>query len=115
MLACGYGLVPNLELPRLLGCETTPERVRTDDAQRTSRADVFAAGEACGIGGLGQALATGAVAGLGRGRRRSPDRAPARVPPRAGLRLRGWHGPSRRAASCAPSRARTRSSAAART
>ena len=28
VLACGFGLVPNLELPRLLGCETTAERRR---------------------------------------------------------------------------------------
>jgi hypothetical protein len=36
----------------------------TDDAQRTSAPGVLAAGELCGIGGVGQALVTGAIAGL---------------------------------------------------
>jgi NADPH-dependent 2,4-dienoyl-CoA reductase/sulfur reductase-like enzyme len=64
VLACGFGLVPNLELPRLLGCETTAEGVVVDASQRTSRDGVFATGELCGIAGLDQALATGAIAGL---------------------------------------------------
>ena len=64
VLACGFGLVPNLELPRLLGCETTADRVVVNGSQRTSRKGVFAAGEPCGIAGVGQALATGAIAGL---------------------------------------------------
>jgi D-hydroxyproline dehydrogenase subunit alpha len=64
VLACGFGLVPNLELARLLGCETDGERVATDAAQRTSVPGVLAAGELCGVAGVGQALVTGAIAGL---------------------------------------------------
>jgi NADPH-dependent 2,4-dienoyl-CoA reductase/sulfur reductase-like enzyme len=64
VLACGYGLVPNLELPRLIGCETAGDRVVTDAAQSTSVPGVFAAGELCGIGGVDHALVTGAIAGL---------------------------------------------------
>ena len=64
LLACGFGLVPNLELARLLGCATTPDRVVVDDSQRTSERPVFAAGELCGIAGAGHALVTGAIAGL---------------------------------------------------
>jgi NADPH-dependent 2,4-dienoyl-CoA reductase/sulfur reductase-like enzyme len=64
VLACGFGLVPNLELPRLLGCETTAQGVVVDASQRTSRDGVFAAGEPCRVAGVGHALATGAIAGL---------------------------------------------------
>lgn len=68
LLAVGYGLVPNVELARLLGCELetrdTHERVRVDACQRTSIANVYAAGEVCGIGGRDAALVEGAIAGL---------------------------------------------------
>ncbi len=64
VLACGFGLVPNLELPRLLGCETTADGVVVDAAQRTSRAGTFATGELCGIAGVDHALVTGTIAGL---------------------------------------------------
>lgn len=64
VLACGFGLVPNLELARLLGCETTSEGVTVGRAQQTSRPGVFAAGEVCGIAGVDHALAAGAIAGL---------------------------------------------------
>jgi NADPH-dependent 2,4-dienoyl-CoA reductase/sulfur reductase-like enzyme len=73
LLACGFGLVPNLELARLLGCATTADAVRVDDAQRTSLPWVHAAGELVGIGGLDQALATGAAAGLAAADRPLPD------------------------------------------
>jgi len=72
ILACGFGLVPNLELPRLLGCETTADRVVVDASQRTSRDGVFATGELCGIAGVEHALATGAIAGLAAAGRVSP-------------------------------------------
>jgi NADPH-dependent 2,4-dienoyl-CoA reductase/sulfur reductase-like enzyme len=72
VLACGYGLVANLELPRLIGCETRDEAVVTDAAQRTSVEGVFAAGELCGIAGVDQALATGAIAGLSAAGREIP-------------------------------------------
>jgi NADPH-dependent 2,4-dienoyl-CoA reductase/sulfur reductase-like enzyme len=72
VLACGFGLVPNLELPRLLGCETTAEGVAVDSSQRTSRDSVFASGELCGIAGVEHALATGAIAGLAAAGRGTP-------------------------------------------
>jgi NADPH-dependent 2,4-dienoyl-CoA reductase/sulfur reductase-like enzyme len=65
LLACAFGLAPNLELPRLLGCATSGEHaVRVGEDQSTSVPGVFAAGELCGVGGVDQALATGAIAGL---------------------------------------------------
>ena len=74
VLACGFGLVPSLELPRLLGCATTAEAVLVDARQGTSVPGVFAAGELVGIGGASQALATGAAAGLAAGGRPVPPR-----------------------------------------
>jgi len=64
VVACGFGLVPNLELPRLVGCEIADNRVVTRGAQETSVAGVYAAGELCGIAGVDHALVTGAIAGL---------------------------------------------------
>ena len=72
VLACAFGLVPNLELPRLLGCEADEDRLLLDESQRTSVAGIYAAGELGGIGGDGHALATGAVAGLGAATRPVP-------------------------------------------
>ena len=66
-LACGYGLVPNLEMATLLGCETDQGKVRVNSAQLSSRDSVWAAGEATGIGGVDKALAEGHVAGLAAG------------------------------------------------
>jgi hypothetical protein len=63
VLACGYGLVPNLELARLLGCEAAPDRVLLGARQETSVPGVFAAGELGGIAGVDHALVTGAIAG----------------------------------------------------
>ncbi|QCW28000.1 oxidoreductase [Lysobacter enzymogenes] len=66
-LAVGYGLVPNLELAQQLGCELQAHGahacVRVDALLRTSVASVYAAGEACGIGGRDCALVEGAMAG----------------------------------------------------
>jgi hypothetical protein len=64
VVACGFGLVPNLELGRLLGCAVEGEALVVDEAQRTSVPGVFAAGEVVGVGGTGHALVTGALAGL---------------------------------------------------
>jgi NADPH-dependent 2,4-dienoyl-CoA reductase/sulfur reductase-like enzyme len=74
LLACGFGLVANLELPRLLGCAVDGGRVVVDEAQQTSRPSVFAAGELSAVGGLGHALATGAIAGLNAAGRAVPER-----------------------------------------
>ena len=63
-LACGYHLVPNLELPLLLGCRTEAGFVAVDGLQRSSAANVFCAGELTGIGGVERALLEGQIAGL---------------------------------------------------
>jgi NADPH-dependent 2,4-dienoyl-CoA reductase/sulfur reductase-like enzyme len=63
-LACGYHLVPNLELPALLGCRIENGFVATDDLQRTSIPNVFCAGEPTSIGGVELALLEGQIAGL---------------------------------------------------
>ncbi len=63
-LACGFGLVPNLELPTILGCETRDGASVVDDWQRTTVPEVYCAGESAGIGGLEAALLEGQVAGL---------------------------------------------------
>jgi NADPH-dependent 2,4-dienoyl-CoA reductase/sulfur reductase-like enzyme len=71
-LACGFGLVPNLELPRLLGCETTADAVVVDSSQQTSLPRVFAAGEIVGVAGADHALASGGIAGLAAAGREAP-------------------------------------------
>ncbi len=59
----GWGLVPNLELPRLLGCEEGPHGVAADAECRTSQAGVWAVGEALGAAGAQAAIEDGAAAG----------------------------------------------------
>jgi NADPH-dependent 2,4-dienoyl-CoA reductase/sulfur reductase-like enzyme len=71
-LACGVGLVPNLELPMLLGCEVRDGVVRVDERQQTTVPEIFCAGETTGIGGLELALAEGQIAGWTAGGR--PER-----------------------------------------
>ena len=63
LFACGFGLVPNVELPLVLGCESAGGFVRVDDFQATSVAQVYCAGEPTGIGGADCALAEGQIAG----------------------------------------------------
>jgi NADPH-dependent 2,4-dienoyl-CoA reductase/sulfur reductase-like enzyme len=63
-LACGFHLVPNLELAHLLGCELNAGVVRVDEFQQTTIAGVYAAGEVTGIGGLELSLVEGEIAGL---------------------------------------------------
>jgi len=63
-LACGFGLVPNLELPLSVGCAVADGVVRVDAWQRTSISGVYCAGEATGVAGLEAALAEGSIAGL---------------------------------------------------
>lgn len=58
-LACGFGLVPNTELPALLGCGTT-----VNQFQETATPGVYAAGEVTGIGGLDLSVVEGEIAGL---------------------------------------------------
>ncbi|HEX6607426.1 MAG TPA: FAD/NAD(P)-binding oxidoreductase [Chloroflexia bacterium] len=63
-LACGFGLLPNVELAAALGCAIRGGAVRVDRRQQTSRAGVYCAGEATGVGGVDLALVEGRIAGL---------------------------------------------------
>jgi NADPH-dependent 2,4-dienoyl-CoA reductase/sulfur reductase-like enzyme len=78
-LACGYGLIPNVELAQALGCATAtttamssapaasagPQTVvKADDCQRTSVPGIYCAGEGTGVGGVDLALVEGRIAGL---------------------------------------------------
>ena len=63
-LACGFHLVPNLELAELLGCQIENGAVSVDEFQQTSVPHVYAAGETTGIGGLELSLIEGEIAGL---------------------------------------------------
>jgi NADPH-dependent 2,4-dienoyl-CoA reductase/sulfur reductase-like enzyme len=63
-LACGFGMVPNLELAALMGCRMSQTGVAVDEYQRSSTPDVYCAGEITGIGGLELALVEGEIAGL---------------------------------------------------
>jgi NADPH-dependent 2,4-dienoyl-CoA reductase/sulfur reductase-like enzyme len=63
-LLSSYGLAPNLELPRLLGCAVDNDRVTVDDFQLTTVGDVYCAGEPTGIGGVELAVVEGEIAGL---------------------------------------------------
>src|ERR1043166_7778626 len=63
-LACGFHLVPNVELPLLLGCAMDGEFVQVDDFQQTTMPRGFCAGEPTGIGGVELALVEGQISGL---------------------------------------------------
>lgn len=63
-LACGFHLVPNLELPILMGCRIEKGFVAVDMLQRTSINGIYCAGEPTGIGGLELALLQGEIAGM---------------------------------------------------
>jgi NADPH-dependent 2,4-dienoyl-CoA reductase/sulfur reductase-like enzyme len=63
-LACGFHLVPNTELPLLLGCAVSNGCVQVDDFQRTTVPSIFCAGEPTGIGGVELAVIEGQIAGL---------------------------------------------------
>jgi NADPH-dependent 2,4-dienoyl-CoA reductase/sulfur reductase-like enzyme len=63
-LACGFHLVPNSELPILLGCGTRNGYVQVSKFQQTTIENIFCAGEPTGIGGVELALIEGQIAGL---------------------------------------------------
>lgn len=63
-LACGFHLVPNVELAKLLGCDVEPGGVRVNEFQQTTVANLYTAGETTGIGGLELSLVEGEIAGL---------------------------------------------------
>jgi NADPH-dependent 2,4-dienoyl-CoA reductase/sulfur reductase-like enzyme len=62
-LACGFGLVPNLELAALLGCRMSGTGIAVDEFQQTSVPGIYAAGEVTGIGGLELSVVEGQIAG----------------------------------------------------
>ncbi len=64
VLACGFNLVANLELPRLLGCRIVDGKVHVDPWQETSVPNVYCAGEPTGLGGVDRALIEGQIAGF---------------------------------------------------
>jgi NADPH-dependent 2,4-dienoyl-CoA reductase/sulfur reductase-like enzyme len=63
-LACGFHLVPNVELAELLGCAVDRGAVRVDEFQQTTVPNVYSAGETTGVGGLELSLVEGEIAGL---------------------------------------------------
>jgi NADPH-dependent 2,4-dienoyl-CoA reductase/sulfur reductase-like enzyme len=67
LLACGFGLLPNVELPLALGCALNGSFVRVNEWQATSAENVYCAGEPGGIGGADCALTEGLIAGYAAG------------------------------------------------
>lgn len=63
LLCVAFGLVPNLQLARLVGCEISNGVVRVNASQETSVANVYCAGEPTGVGGVDLALVEGEIAG----------------------------------------------------
>jgi NADPH-dependent 2,4-dienoyl-CoA reductase/sulfur reductase-like enzyme len=63
-LACSFHLVPNTEVPALLGCGLSGGYVQVDESQQTSIPGVYCAGEPTGIGGLELSLLEGEIAGM---------------------------------------------------
>ena len=62
-LCCSYGLVPNTDLARLLGCAVDHGIVSVDQHQRTSDPCIYCAGEPTGVAGDAAALVEGEIAG----------------------------------------------------
>lgn len=62
-LACGFHLVPNVDLAELMGCDIGGGFVRVNEFQETTARGIFCAGEPVGIGGLETALIEGQIAG----------------------------------------------------
>jgi len=63
-LGTAAGLVPNTELAQLAGCEVRDGAVVVDGGQRTTRENVWCAGEPTGVGGVDLAQVEGEIAGL---------------------------------------------------
>jgi NADPH-dependent 2,4-dienoyl-CoA reductase/sulfur reductase-like enzyme len=62
-LACGFHLVPNLELARALGCRLADGFVAVGDLQESSQPGIYCAGELTGIGGMELSIVEGQIAG----------------------------------------------------
>lgn len=63
VLACGFHLVPNIELAALLGCSIVEGLVQVDNDQRTSIECIYCAGEPTGVAGVEAATLQGEIAG----------------------------------------------------
>ena len=63
LLACGFGLVPNVELALALGCALQDGFVSVDEHQATSVTNIYCAGEPTGIAGADSARVQGQIAG----------------------------------------------------
>lgn len=63
-LACGFHLLPNVELASLLGCKLKDGVILVDEWQETSLKNIFCAGEGTGIGGVELSLVEGQIAGF---------------------------------------------------
>ena len=64
LLACSYGLVPELAIARHLDLDIENGALVVDAMQACSKRTVFAAGEITGIGGRDKAIVEGRIAGL---------------------------------------------------
>ncbi len=64
ILASAFGLVPSLQWPLLLGCQIAGGATVVDRRQQTSVPNVYAVGEATGLGGVDMALIEGQIAGM---------------------------------------------------
>lgn len=64
MLACGFHLVPNIELAQLLNCKIENGCVEVSEFQQTSIKNIFCVGEPTGIGGVELSLIEGKIAGF---------------------------------------------------
>lgn len=63
-LACGFSLVPNVEVAKALGCEVRDQAIVVDNWQASTLTDHYGAGECTGFGGSELALVEGRIAGL---------------------------------------------------
>lgn len=65
-LACAFGLLPNVELATALGCRTSlyadTTAIEVDAWQAASVADIYAAGECTGVGGMELSTVEGRIA-----------------------------------------------------
>ncbi|MEP6999902.1 MAG: FAD/NAD(P)-binding oxidoreductase [bacterium] len=64
VLCAAFGLVPNTELPRLVGCAVAGGAVMVNAQQETTVPGAYCAGEPTGIGGMELSIVEGQIAGL---------------------------------------------------
>ena len=69
-LACGFHLVPNLELARALQCSVKDGFVEVNELKETSQPNIYCAGEPTGIGGMELSIVEGQIAGYAAAGRR---------------------------------------------